>query len=629
MNKIININLAGRLIPIEEGAFATLHNYVNWLKQYFGREKGGDEIVRDMEDRIGELFQNRLKGGAACINEADVQSVINIMGSPEQIVSEASGEETLNESGPEPQPGAGNYFTDNGKRLSRSNKEKVIGGVCGGIAMYFHIDPVIVRVIFALVSLTYGIGVVIYGLLWAILPADEQEHITGLRRRLYRNPDRKVVGGVCSGLAEYFHVDPVILRLLFVLPLLGTMFFSIIDDDIFFLPAFIGGIPTLLLLYVILWASVPEAKTVAEKLEMRGEHVDVQSLSHAIRTEDRKTTQEEKTTAPPHSGGHKGPNVFALLMKILVYIILGFCLLILASVLVGLITALFGIAISSMFVFPYKSLITDSETIQWVLWISLLILLTVPFYGIIRLLVRLISGRRNAGNRWIHLSLGVLFVAAILSIVSVAGLLINDFRSSFTDDESVAIQQPANDTMIIRQAVIDQKGVVKLRKWDHDDLWFRMKDDSTVLINNIRLEIVPSPDSLYHLIAHKKAYGRTIERAQAEAGSLSFYLAQEGNVINLPGSVVLPSGRPFRGQGILFELQVPEGSVFRTEGIDDDVYERMHIHVGVNNISYTINEDDAREWKDGVYHIMKRETRHISHPAETNQDTARARISLP
>jgi len=622
MNKIININLAGRLIPIEEGAFATLQQYVNWLKQYFGREKGGDEIVRDMEDRIGELFQERLKGSSDCITEADVQTVINIMGSPEQIVHEASAEEEndTKEAGPEAETRGG--FNQSEIRLTRSSKEKVFGGVCGGIAAYFHIDPVIVRVIFALVSITYGIGIVIYGLLWIVLPESGQTRITGLRRRLFRNPERKVIGGVCSGLAEYFHVDPVILRLIFVLPLLGTIFFGAVDSDVFFFPAFAGGIPTLLLLYIILWASVPEAKTVAEKLEMRGTHVDVQSLSQAIKTEDQKPGASDKI---PSSGGQNSSpfKVFALLMKIFVYIILGFCLLVLASVLVGLITALFGIAVSSVYVFPFKSLITDSITVQWVLWISMLVLLIVPFYAIIRLVVRLISGRKYAGNRWIHLTMGLLFFAAILSIISVAGLIANDFRHSYSSTEVVSIQQPVGDTMIIRQAAPGTKGLVSLRRWYEDDgLWLKLQDDTTVLINNIRFEVVASPDSLFHLIAHKSAYGRTVERARSEAEMLEFSVEQEGNTIILPPDMSLPHNRPFRGQGIRFELQVPVGSVFKTEGIDDDVYDRMHIEVGINRFNYTINNNDAKEWEDGVYHTMEAPSTNPSKKSRRDKDAS-------
>src|SRR5690606_11840640 len=168
----------------------------------------------------------------------------------------------------------------------------------------------------------------------------------------------------------------------------------------------------------------------------------------------------------------------------------------------------------------------------------LLVLLIVPFYAIIRLVVRLISGRKYAGNRWIHLTLGVLFFAAILSIISIAGLLANDFRNSYTTDETVAIQQPAGDTVIIRQAAPGKRGLVSLRRWyDDDDLWLKMQNDTTVLINNIRFEIVPSPDSLFHLMAHKSAYGRTVERARTEAEILDFAVVQEGNTIILPADM--------------------------------------------------------------------------------------------
>src|SRR6218665_868944 len=93
MNKIININLAGRLIPIDEAAYDQLRDYLNRLKVFFSREQGGDEIVRDMEDRMGELFQDKLKKGSPCIMADDIQDMIKIMGSPEQIESEAGEEE--------------------------------------------------------------------------------------------------------------------------------------------------------------------------------------------------------------------------------------------------------------------------------------------------------------------------------------------------------------------------------------------------------------------------------------------------------------------------------------------------------------------------------------------------------
>lgn len=97
MNKIININLAGRLIPINEPAYESLSSYIEVLTQYFSKEEGGDEIVHDREDRIGELFQEKIKKGLVSISVKEVEEIKEIMGSPEQIVDEAGSEESIEE----------------------------------------------------------------------------------------------------------------------------------------------------------------------------------------------------------------------------------------------------------------------------------------------------------------------------------------------------------------------------------------------------------------------------------------------------------------------------------------------------------------------------------------------------
>ncbi|PDW03535.1 PspC domain-containing protein [Candidatus Viridilinea mediisalina] len=64
-------------------------------------------------------------------------------------------------------------------RLSRSNHERMLGGVCGGIAEYFNIDPVIVRLIFVLITLSYGFGLLAYLLFWFIMPTAPTLHYQG------------------------------------------------------------------------------------------------------------------------------------------------------------------------------------------------------------------------------------------------------------------------------------------------------------------------------------------------------------------------------------------------------------------------------------------------------------------
>src|SRR5690606_37098126 len=94
----------------------------------------------------------------------------------------------------------------NNKSLYRDENNKILGGVCSGIATYFGIDPVIVRVLFIVFGIT-GVGFLLYILLWIFVPGSHRLE-NGARKRLYRNPDNKYLGGVCSGLGSYFNVNP-------------------------------------------------------------------------------------------------------------------------------------------------------------------------------------------------------------------------------------------------------------------------------------------------------------------------------------------------------------------------------------------------------------------------------------
>ena len=86
MKKIININLSGRVIPIEDSAYEKLQAYIESLRRYFAHEEGRDEIINDIESRIAELLFEKVRKGAAAITDEDVNSIIASMGRPEAIV---------------------------------------------------------------------------------------------------------------------------------------------------------------------------------------------------------------------------------------------------------------------------------------------------------------------------------------------------------------------------------------------------------------------------------------------------------------------------------------------------------------------------------------------------------------
>src|SRR5215831_10165116 len=94
MKKIININLSGRVIPIEDSAYEKLQAYIESLRRYFIHEEGREEIINDIESRIAELMNEKIRKGAAAVTEDDVNEIISSMGRVEdfeQAESETSG----------------------------------------------------------------------------------------------------------------------------------------------------------------------------------------------------------------------------------------------------------------------------------------------------------------------------------------------------------------------------------------------------------------------------------------------------------------------------------------------------------------------------------------------------------
>ncbi len=288
MKKVININFQGSVVPIEETSYELLKRYTESLRNYFANEEGRDEIINDIESRISELFQVKLKNGSTCITDDDVNVIIKNIGRPEDF-EEAEGGEKKTTDEKEAIGGKFQYarFGEKGKRLYRDENHKILGGVCSGIAAYLGIDPVIVRVLF----IVSGIGFLAYILLWIFVPGSNML-VNGVRKRLYRNPDQKIIGGVCSGIGSYFNVNSWIPRVFFLIPFISFFFrwghFGPLTFPNFLSFSFSPGT---LIVYIILWLVIPEASTTSEKLEMKGEKVDLNSIKNSV-VQEMKGVQE-------------------------------------------------------------------------------------------------------------------------------------------------------------------------------------------------------------------------------------------------------------------------------------------------------------------------------------------------
>ena len=171
MNKIYNINLGGYPIVIDDNAYSHLTKYLDTIGHHFADSEGCEEIVYDIEVRMAEILVENKKG--AIIGIKEVEEVIKIMGRPEDFGAQPIDEDDYAEEAASTSKSKKRKRRPikTGKRLFRDPDEKVIGGVCSGIAAYFGIvDPLWIRLIFIALVFGGGLAVPAYILLWAIVP---------------------------------------------------------------------------------------------------------------------------------------------------------------------------------------------------------------------------------------------------------------------------------------------------------------------------------------------------------------------------------------------------------------------------------------------------------------------------
>jgi phage shock protein C len=506
MKKIININLASRLIPIEDSAYEILRQYLDSLKRYFAKEEGADEIVSDIESRIAEIFQDKIKKGAHCITDDDVIAVKAVMGTPDQF------EETEE--------------TNTRKQAFTTDE-----------SFYDKFTP---------------------------------------RKRLYRDPDAKVLGGVCGGLGAYLNVDPVVFRVIFAL-------------------LAIGGFGSGILVYFILWVVTPEAHTAAEKLQMRGERVDVNNIKATVQDEINAAKASFKSIGDEvrnfSQGRGKqvgndlerfGRNVLGALGPILgaltkvILIILAVC------VLFSLLAGGFAITVFSPAILPFKSMILAGTLQNLLFWPSIILLIGIPIVGIIIFLVRKITGVRQS-NRYVSYSLAFLWFVGLFSAILVGVSVGKDFRVRSLVKENFNLVQPSGHKLVFKET---EKLV------DVDETFFgdglRLADD-TVIISDYRISVEKSRNDSFSLEIERSSRGRNTAQARALAREISYPIVQQDSIIYLPSGISIPRDSKYRNQRIRLIIRVP---VNRKLEMDREI--RRHNY----NWNWDNEDWNGRNWDD-------------------------------
>lgn len=171
MNKVITINLGGTAYQLEEPGYDALRAYLETAGARLQRNPDRGEILSDIETSIGEKFRARLTTHKNVVTSAEVQSVLNEMGSIEDDSAPADDSTQAKEKTAATEPRATEASGPTPvKRLYRIYDGAIISGVCNGLAAYFNIDPTIVRVAFILLSLCWGAGALAYLVLVVIVP---------------------------------------------------------------------------------------------------------------------------------------------------------------------------------------------------------------------------------------------------------------------------------------------------------------------------------------------------------------------------------------------------------------------------------------------------------------------------
>ena len=620
MKQVININFQGRVVPIETTAFEILKNYTDSLNRHFANEQGKEEIINDIESRIGELFQERITKGATCITDDDVNAIIASIGRPEDFepMDDDQPAASAAAASSNQQQSTNNSYTATGhKRLFRDENNKTIGGVCAGLANYFNVDIIVVRIIFLVLFFAFGFGLLPYIIMWVAVPSSATAQIGGAKKKLFRDTDDKMIAGVCSGIGNYFGINPWIPRALFLLPFLSFISrwghwggFWDFGDVVRFTFS-----PTSLIVYVILWIVIPEALTTSEKLEMKGEKVDMNSIKNSVMEEmkgvgkkaekfgkEASSVINEKAKAmtgdvQSFSRRNRGGlgNVIAMIAKIFAYFIIG-------CVCFALVTGLFGLGIFSVGVFPLKDYILKGPWQNIYAWGTLILFIAVPIIAVITWLIRKIARMKN-NSKILRLTFGSLWTIGWVCVIMLIASVTTDFKTiSKLDEQAVELTNPMVNKLVVTSSSPLTKKYYS-RNWIRFEPFENLIDDDTAYVRNVYVEIAKSANDSFQVTIKKTARGNNRTDANSLASLIKFDVAQTDSVLLLDKGIAINKTDKFRNQLVIITVYVPVGKQIKVNKVG------WPVHIGTKN--WDDNWDDYYEpnedirWQSDVDYIMK------------------------
>lgn len=561
MKKTLSINIAGFVFHIEEDAFATLDTYLKSIHAYFASFEGSKEIIADIESSIAEKFWNiRETEKVEAISQAHVDALIASLGTVadfKQVEEEDDKKEGYTAPGTEGGP----------KIFRRDLTRKKLGGVAAGIARYFQVDPIWVRLILlVLLSASFPlfhVGNIIfwaYIILWAAIPGEMNPDDDKLYRKFYRDPEKKVIGGVMAGIAAYTGWDVGLLRVLAVLS--------------------VGLFGSGVIAYLVILVITPEAKTMKDKMEMTGEPITLENIENNIKKSIQPNETEEngltKVLLFPFRifatvfSALKGPlNIIRWIIQIFLGIILSILGMAFIIALVALCTVGFTGIDQGQLVHmgPLPLYLIAKDLPFWT--VPALVLALLPLFVSIAIAGVSLLANRKFYNKTYKIVSTTMVIVGWIGLFAAVPFVGRNFQrtASYNEVKDIAvsdsityvldIDKKDNDT--IWQMMLGEK--VEEFTFDFEDDDENNYDYNEERFNRTNIEIEGYDGKTIQVITYAKSQGLTRKEAEANAKMIQYNYLQKGKDLRFDTHFSLKNSQ-FRAQRLKVKIMIPYGKSF-------------------------------------------------------------------
>ncbi len=559
MKKNISINISGIIFHIEEDGYEKLKEYLSSINKYFSTFDGSSEIIADIESRIAEIFLSKLNEGKQVITQEDVTALMATMGGIQDfqaVEEEIPPFEATKDEEPRLEEEKHYKKTEPGKnkapkKLFRDKNRRLVGGVAAGIAHYFSIDPLWIRLIFIVllfdVFITFSLSALVliaYVVLWIVVPESDELEEDKKLKKMYLNPQGRVIGGVANGIAAYFATDVALIRVLFVLA------------------TFLGG--SGLIAYIVLWIILPEAKSITDKVQMKGEAVTLENIESSIKkNQDAKEHPQEESSlvkillfpfrliAIILSGLAKALGPIARFLIDFIRVIFGvvlticglaiiFSVLIVGSVFLGLMA---GSEIVHLGTFPIELI---HETFSPIGFVAAMIVVGIPGLAIMFLGLS-VASRTRIPNATVGWAMFAIWLLGIIGLSFTLPSVIYDFKDEGDYTQTNYYQ-------------IDNRQLV----FDINDIGYGDYD-------GVRLKLRGYDGEQIKLVQEFSSRGATRREAIANAKSIEYNIIQRDSLLIFDSSIDFSRETRYRGQDLLMTMYIPYGQTFIMQNNFDDL----------------------------------------------------------